>query len=53
MPVQQFDLVWRYMTNCWSSNSNSYMYGDYFFCIAVSSVQSAGVQPVTVYEQRK
>jgi hypothetical protein len=30
MTVQQFDLVWPYMTNCWSFNSNSYQYGDHF-----------------------
>ena len=30
MTVQQFDLIWPYMTNCWSFSSNSHNYGDYF-----------------------
>ena len=42
MTVQQFDLVWPYMTNCWNFNSNSSQYGDYFLYRCVFGAKGRG-----------
>jgi hypothetical protein len=42
LTVQQFELVWPYMTNCWSFNSNSYQYGDHFLYRCVFGAKGRG-----------
>jgi len=54
MTAQQFDLVWPYMTNCWSFNSNSYQYGDHFLyrCVFGSKRRETAGQGVRAKKRR-